>query len=66
MQELLDALKVALNEGHGIPNAKTAHLAFSDDGTKSAYLSELALEELLPLVEDWCSQQRDLMNPVVH
>lgn len=64
--ELLDALKIALNEGRGITYAKTVHLAFSNDGLESAWLSELSIEELLPRVEEWCKHQRDVMNSVVH
>jgi len=57
---LLEALaKTVESAGKGsIPGAKIAYFAFSDDGDESAFLSEIEVDELIPLLERWCKNRR--------
>ena len=43
--------------------ARLVHFAFDENGN-NAYLSELELEELVPLLEEWCKQRRIEMGTV--
>lgn len=62
---LLEAL-VETTKGCSVSHARLVHLAFSEDS--DAYLSQIELEELVPLLERWCSARRAEMEmqEVVH
>jgi hypothetical protein len=66
--ELLDALVEVVGSLKGIKTrendiARLVHSAF-DENSDNAYLSELELEELVPLLEEWCKQRRIEMGTV--
>jgi hypothetical protein len=65
--KLLDALVSAIEQkqvskliAKDGTTARLAHFAFADDGS-NAFLSEVETEELVPLLEEWCRQQRTEM-----
>lgn len=61
---LLDALVMAVQRNSiVIPSARLAHFAFTEKGD-SAFITELEVEELVPLLEDWCRARRAEIGPV--
>jgi hypothetical protein len=58
---LLQTLKDSLANCSGIVNARTVHFVF-DSNDDVAFLSEIAIEDLVPLLEDWCQHQRQEMK----
>lgn len=61
---LLEALVDSVKPNGRITNARAAFFAFADDSEESAFLSELPVEELVPLLERWCREQRMNMGAV--
>lgn len=56
--KLLDALVAAARaKPMGITHARMVHFAIADD-KDVAFLSEIELEELVPVIEEWCRQRR--------
>lgn len=47
----------------GVTKARMVHFAFSDEGG-DAFVSEIEIEELVPLLEGWCQRQRAEMGKV--
>lgn len=43
--------------------ARTVFFVFTEDG-ESAFLSEVAMDELVPLLEKWCAEQRVEMGTI--
>lgn len=62
---LLNALKSSTKKARPIAHAKVAFFAISDGGD-IAFLSEMTLEELVPLLDQWCKYQRSLQDRTVH
>ncbi|MCR4301795.1 MAG: hypothetical protein NUV51_09310 [Sulfuricaulis sp.] len=62
---LLDALAAGVKDigvrRRGV-DARLVHFAFTEE--ESAYLSEIDLDELVPMLEDWCRQRRTEMGTV--
>ena len=60
LEALVDSMKF---RGPGVTHAKMVFFAFAtNDGDELtgdfAYLSEVELDELVPLLEDWCKARR--------
>ena len=60
---LLEALVDTMKDAGGVEGARLAHFAFSHNGS-NAYLSQIERDELVPLLEEWCKQQRNEMGTV--
>ncbi len=59
---LLEALVETTKQHSSVRDARMAYFAFSDN--ENAFISEIELEELVLLLEEWCRQQRFEMKPV--
>lgn len=61
---IVEALRASLKEQRpaALLQTRVAHFAF--DRRSISFLSELPIEDLVPLLEVWCREQRSQMNMV--
>lgn len=63
--KLLEALVSSVQDKEPkVPGANMVYFAFSEDGDENAFLSEIELDELVPMLEEWCKRQRQEMRLV--
>lgn len=55
---LLAALAAAIKGHRGVTKARLSFFAISDDTEEVAFLTEMPVAELVPLMERWCAERR--------
>lgn len=55
---LFDALATLANKAGGVTGARMTFIAISDNAEEVAFLTEMPLAELVPLIERWCAERR--------